>query len=357
MKTRLRNGSAFDHKTGTKSTRKYQKYGRDPSRSGRTLYAYSGFSGFKSRPEHHLARSRGKRHEYLFRRRSKGSRLKRFSRIHDTRSKQRTVGVTRSPQMKTCTFCGNPGGSLEHIIAQCLIKRMQAQDFPVQLRHFKDGEGATERPPHRLKNYATRSVCAKCNNDWMGSLDASLERTFGPLIEPTWPKMGSRILKEALREHEALTRWALKTAITASLNSTMENVIDEHTPKALFAGRIPNRVQVDLGYISDANVGVAMFKGFWWRGNDVPQWLSHKLNQSFHVVFQLNHLAVRVFRIANARPVFWQQRGMLPLQCYPVTQDPELRDFAFRDLEDFTRSLELTFEEGPGGQYSTWRFQ
>ena len=60
-------------------------------------------------------------------------------------AKRRSCDMIRP--MKICAFCGNPGGNVEHIIAQWLIERMEAKDYPIVVAHRKE-DNLRSRPAH-----------------------------------------------------------------------------------------------------------------------------------------------------------------------------------------------------------------
>jgi hypothetical protein len=243
--------------------------------------------------------------------------------------------------MKVCAFCGNLGGNVEHIIAQWLIERMEAHDYPVVVAHRKE-DSLKSRPAHLLNTYTTKSVCDKCNSGWMSELEDWLQRNMGLLVEPTWPKLAPEVLEQALAEKEMLAKWALKTAVMMDSNAMMENIVSGKTAAELYAGRISDNVVVELAHIHERGVGGILSQGFWVRnGGRPPQWQEHKEKMAFKAVIQLNHLAVRVFQAPGANPSYYGPNGRLPLRCYPESQDPYKGDFRFHDLWEFDRVLEL----------------
>jgi hypothetical protein len=243
--------------------------------------------------------------------------------------------------MKLCVFCGEPGGNVEHIIAQWLIDRMQAQDYPIVVAHRKEDTFKT-RPAHGLKAYTTKAVCEACNTGWMRELELWFQTNMGSVVEPDWPKLGCDTMRLALRENESLAKWALKTAIMMDVNSIAKKIIDEKTPHELYAGRIAEGIIVEVAHIHDRSVGGILSQGFWVRnGGRPPEWQEHSKKMAFKVVIQLNHLAIRVFRAPEAKETYYGPNQRFPLRCYPETQDPHKIDFRFHDLFEFDRVLEL----------------
>ncbi len=243
--------------------------------------------------------------------------------------------------MRACVFCGQPGGNLEHIIAQWLIARMQAERYPVVVGLRREDSLRTRRA-HRLKSYATRCVCEQCNNGWMSKLEVWFQKKMGFLVEPEFPKLAKDFLRLALEENASLAKWALKTAIMMDANTMTDSVIEPSLPAGLFKGEVPNGLIVELGYLEDRNVGGIVSQGFWVRnGGRPPEWQVHKERLAFKTLIQLNHLVIRVFRAPLAKASYYGVNKRLPLRCYPERQNPDDIDFRFHDLWEFDRVLEL----------------
>lgn len=244
-------------------------------------------------------------------------------------------------EMKLCVFCGNPGGNREHIIAQWLVERMGAVDYPVVIAHRKE-DAIKSRPPHLLNTYITKSVCRACNNGWMSDLEGWFKTNLGMLVEPTWPKMANELIRSALVEKEMLAKWALKTVIMMDANSMMEAVTAPELGTSLYTGHLPPEMVVEIGFMQEKAVGGLLTHGFWMRNGANPvSWQKHKSGQSFKAVIQMNHLAIRVFRAPNTHASYLATNARLPLRCYPASQDPNTVDFRFHDVMEFDQNLEL----------------
>jgi hypothetical protein len=109
-----------------------------------------------------------------------------------------------------CKFCGKPGSSDEHIIAQW-IGRLLSEGAPPGAHfvfHHRSAHpevGIPERvKTAKLPSYRTRAFCRPCNNGWMSELEVRVRPVLEPLI------LGKpRILS---REDQALLSfWATKT--------------------------------------------------------------------------------------------------------------------------------------------------
>lgn len=243
--------------------------------------------------------------------------------------------------MKICAFCGNPGGNVEHIIAQWLVERMGATEYPIVVAHRKE-DSLKCRPPHGLGSYTTKAVCEKCNTGWMSQLEVWFQHNMGLLVEPMWPKLASDVLRLALREKEMLAKWALKTAVMMDSNTMIDNIVDDTTAKALFEGKLADGLIVEIAHIEEKGVGGMLSRGFWIRnGGRSPEWQEHRSKLAFKIVIQLNHLAIRLIRAPGAHTRYYAPNGRLPLRCFPEALNPDASDFRFHDLFEFDRVLEL----------------
>jgi hypothetical protein len=90
----------------------------------------------------------------------------------------------------------------------------------VQLRHFRHDEGKPENEllrSHGLNTYATRQICARCNNGWM----SRLENEAKPLVLSLMHVERSiLVLKDD--ERRILSRWAAKTAFLIAVSQTIK---------------------------------------------------------------------------------------------------------------------------------------
>ena len=176
----------------------------------------------------------------------------------------------------------------------------------------------------------------------MSELEVWAQKALGPLVEPEWPRLHCEILKVALQEREILARWALKTAIMLDRTTLMDRVIDDETPRTLYAGQVADGVTIDLAHLHDCHVKNVLSYGFWISPDDgPPQWKTHKGGMAFKVVMQFNHLAVRVSRTPGAHRSYIGNHDRLPLRAYPEAMSPYDIDFRYHDLEEFDLCLGL----------------
>jgi len=244
--------------------------------------------------------------------------------------------------VRRCRFCGERAGNKEHIIAQALIERMGREDFEIVVGHQVESD-LRSRTPHNLYNLTTKSVCKTCNNGWMSKLEAWFLNTAGPLVEPEWPKMANEHLKLLLPDRELLANWMLKTAITMAENSMMKNTIGSEVAEDLFRGKLPGSLIVDIGFINHSDIASFTRQVFMVAtGGQPPRWMQHKEKKAFHMVLQLNHLALRLARIPDAVEFYQAPDFRHPLRCYRVAHDPYKVDFRYHSIQEFSAGLILS---------------
>jgi hypothetical protein len=219
---------------------------------------------------------------------------------------------------------------------------MEAEDYPVVVALRRE-DSLTTRPAHKLNTYATKSVCRSCNNGWMSDLETWFQQNMGPLVEPGWSRLASDRLRLAFKEKHSLAKWALKTAVMMDSNTLADNVITTTAAQELYDDKIPSETILDIGYISDRNVGGIISQGFWIQNaGNPPAWQQHAQKLAFKVVIQLNHLAIRVFRAPGTRATYFAPNKRLPLRVYPEPlKNPDAIDYRFRNLFEFDQALLL----------------
>ena len=190
--------------------------------------------------------------------------------------------------MKACVFCGEPGGSREHILSTAVQLRMQLSSIQIEVGvREKDGDGEF-RKAHGLNEFVTRKVCTACNTGWMSQLEVDFLAAAGHLIEPEWPKLENAFIQEAVKKSDVIARWAVKTAITANLAGIIKRPIPNEIPTKLRLGKLPQRLFIKLAHIRKCNpIGMTINRGFWFENR--TKWRGAASGRSFDVLFQLNH--------------------------------------------------------------------
>jgi len=253
--------------------------------------------------------------------------------------------------MGTCIFCGDKGGSAEHIIAQWLIKRMGVEKRKITVAAIDGVGNRTERSSHTLFNYTTKNVCSLCNNGWMSELEVWFQRNMGFFVERKWPALANEHIKVVLAESGMLAAWCLKTALTMNNNSLQKSISDEEMVEGLRLKFIVNDVYVDMAYIESSDVSHIMSKGFrLGNGSPIAKWQTRGDGRAYTCIIQLNHLALRVYRCSGADPFYRTIRKRIPYRLYPATIiDPHTLDYRFDTLRDFEDSLVLKTEQKTEG--------
>jgi hypothetical protein len=242
--------------------------------------------------------------------------------------------------VKTCVFCGEPGGSREHIIATVVQERIQFPAIEVEVGvREEDGDGEF-RPGHGLNEFVTKRVCAACNSGWMSQLEVDFLAAAGHLIEPEWPKLENDFIHEAVRRSNVIARWALKTAITANLAGILRRPIPDPIPTDLKLGKLPERLSVKLAHIGKHEpIRIIINRGFWFPDGTTKRWRGATSEKSLDVLFQLNHLAIRVINAPGAELGFDAPDAKLPIAAFPPAYDSRVSGYSFDTLEDFEKRL------------------
>ena len=242
--------------------------------------------------------------------------------------------------MKNCIFCGEPGGSREHIIATAVQKRMKLSAVKIEVGvREEDGDGDF-RKAHGLNEFVTKKVCTACNTGWMSQLEVDFLAVTGHLIEPEWPKLENDFIHEAVRRSDVIARWALKTAVTANIAGIIKRPIPDEIPTNLRLGKLPERLFIKLAHIRKHEaIKVIINRGFWFVDTNPRKWRGAASGKSFDVLFQLNHLAIRAINAPGAELGFDAPDKNLPISAFPPAYDSCWSGYSFASLEDFEKRL------------------
>jgi len=97
---------------------------------------------------------------------------------------------------------------------------------------------------------------------------------------------------------------------------------------------------MDIGHVHEAGVEAYLKRGFWMiNGSHPPEWQEHQGGKAFNAVWQLNHLAIRLFRAPKARATYLAPNARFPIRFYPAPAKDILVDYRFHTLEEFDRCL------------------
>src|SRR5262245_35367241 len=82
-----------------------------------------------------------------------------------------------------CLFCGNRGGSREHVIPKWLSEVLEATIVEVRHRQAIDATGEVREFTTRNRaEYITKYVCRACNNGWMSSMEGAVKSLLTDMI-------------------------------------------------------------------------------------------------------------------------------------------------------------------------------
>lgn len=105
--------------------------------------------------------------------------------------------------MRVCLFCPNRAGTLEDAWPLWVIKSVGAD--PVSPTEFWNTVNAAPKRWPGPK-FTTRKVCRDCNNGWMSTLESTVRRTMGGLINDIAMELDAE-------QQRGLALWAVKTAM------------------------------------------------------------------------------------------------------------------------------------------------
>lgn len=255
-----------------------------------------------------------------------------------------------------CVFCPNPGGNNEHLIAKWLI-HATGYKKKVQVAYVSNGIVVRSHHPRILFRTTSMHCCADCNNGWMSQLENRLKKLLGRLVEPTgWPEDCDAIICNSFPHVRDIVRWLLKSAIMADTTDVTQRAIAPEIATELYADRLCSDLVAEIGYIQQPHVGAVLRRSV--RGNHGEPIKYKVFGQSFDFIIQLNHLALRLYRLpgitvsyelrprspveeyANSRGLYHCSR---PCRIFPRQCNPTVTPYHYRTLADFQNQLEANF--------------
>jgi hypothetical protein len=198
-----------------------------------------------------------------------------------------------------------------------------------------DGYGRF-RTPHRFERLVTREICDSCNRGWMSQLEKDFLSVVGRLIEPNWPEDAADVIRESLQRSDVIGRWAVKTAITASLAGVLGHRIPQEIADDLRRSKLPEQFFIKLGHIREHSFNLLISAGFKFA-DEREKWKVSESGRAFDAVFQLNHLAIRAINAPAVEIGFEPSNGAIPISAYPKSNDA--RKYSFASFEDFEQRL------------------
>ncbi|MBF4514154.1 hypothetical protein ITJ66_16840 [Plantibacter sp. VKM Ac-2885] len=117
------------------------------------------------------------------------------------------------PGARQCAFCGSAGPlTREHVLGNWLSK-IGLGDGPVENHAGPLNRLSVPMGVGAPFQQEVKSVCASCNNGWMGSLEETAQRVLTPLI------LGERGVI-AVEDQPVIAMWVQKTALVSMLVSS-----------------------------------------------------------------------------------------------------------------------------------------
>ena len=217
-----------------------------------------------------------------------------------------------------CIFCGQEGGSDEHIVPRWILRDLALYDEKTKLgfgNQIKSGAMDEIMAPQRLGGFVTQTVCHKCNMGWMHDLEDEVKPLLTPLMVDPWPSNDCQILSGLFLKSAVITRWLLKTACTFGTKMSCE--VPKYIRDELYQGRLHPEIMADISCNEQCGIYVGMS----------PTWVCYtggKLDSikvpghSFRFVWQLRHLAMRVAYFPGCKKMMTRPR-------FPVWLCPRFR--------------------------------
>lgn len=252
---------------------------------------------------------------------------------------------------RICLGCGNQltGDvfTLEHIVPQWLASEIELPN--AKLEQFLHDETKTENEllrSHGLNTFATRQVCARCNNGWM----SRLENQAKPLILALM-RVERSVLMLTEEERRILSRWAVKTAFMIAVTQTIKFPLPWSTFQALGTDEAsgPERCVVFV------NQQQNLPKGFLYTGPS--DYFSEEKETAIQVRlgFSIQHLQFVVVipfdnrpRIARIAAGLHTPIWPLDLTCFAVYKPiPTALKTAHEYLDFLTNLIEIGVVTGP----------
>jgi hypothetical protein len=238
--------------------------------------------------------------------------------------------------MTTCVFCGSHGGSEEHIIADSVRSRAQIAEHEIEVGVREDEGDGPFRKPHRMERFVTHQVCGDCNQSWMSRSEVDFLDVAGALIEPKWPQNAHMHMERCAENSDIIRRWGLKTAITANLAGIIRRPFPEEIPAGLYRGDFPATLRLRMTRIVERRpIEIIINRGFWFLEGDERRWKGAESGRSFDVLFQLNHLAIRLINAPSV--ILGYEPSVRSLSAQARSSEESI--LSFDSLEQFEKTL------------------
>lgn len=105
-------------------------------------------------------------------------------------------------------------------------------------------------------------------------------------------------------------------------------------------GKLPPSLTVQIAHIRRREaIGILINRGFWFVDGREKRWRGAESGKSFDVLFQLNHLAIRVINAPGAQLGFTEPEKGFPISAFPAAKLPRMGGYSFEALGDFEKIL------------------
>jgi len=147
-----------------------------------------------------------------------------------------------------CIFCENPGSSKEHIFGEWLYGVIARSEFRTEgpASNYQRGRMVVVREMKKvqgdLHTKKTKTVCRKCNNEWMSAVEKDAKAYLEPMI------LGTSVNLDAAARTKIAARAAI-TAITAEQEVASNRLIDQlHRTHVMMSRTPPMSWFVGVGF-------------------------------------------------------------------------------------------------------------
>jgi len=247
---------------------------------------------------------------------------------------------------RNCVFCGSTAGSKEHALPDWLAKAMGMEKEPVMPVTVNRQDGwLTEGDYRAAGKLITKRVCHDCNTGWMCNLEAVVKDLIGDWVNPKRTEMTRESLAITPEDLAILNRWLVKTACCLSLvvpRGRFEKLPPE-APSWSRLNLLPDSCKVYAAWIKEPTFAMKLAHTFRiFNGGEFHPNQKHR--DSFDLVIQLNHFAIRIANLPEADWMIMGCKDSRGKDCIPNfwsygIQPPHSHedDCIFEKLEDFTK--------------------
>jgi hypothetical protein len=176
----------------------------------------------------------------------------------------------------------------------------------------------TQGNERAISNVVTKRVCHDCNTGWMCDLEAAVKPVIEPWLNIECSHLTHDTLQLSPENLRNVNRWLLKTA--CCLREVAPRGQLEKLPASAsrwaYENALPPSCKTYAGWIQESSCGVRISRGFATLNGDVlHEHQQHR--ESFDVLVQLNHLAIRIVNAPNAELTLMAVRNFRGVLCTP----------------------------------------